>query len=79
MDFTSVSMMVIFTPGVISTCVSVQIVDDDVAETSEIFTGTLTANTKSVVTGVETAEVTIIDNDSEFIVYSPLIIVHVYL
>ena len=66
-DFTSVAMMVTFSAGQSRASVSVPIIDDDVVEMTEIFTGSLSAVTESVMIGVDTADVTIIDNDSECI------------
>ena len=66
-DFTSVAMMVTFSAGQIRASVSVPIIDDILGEMSEVFTGSLSAVTGNVVTGADTANITIIENDSECI------------
>ena len=66
-DFTSVAMMVTFSAGQSNASVSVPIMDDDVIEMTEVFTGSLSAVTESVMIGADTADITIIDNDSECI------------
>ena len=65
--FTSVAMMVTFSAGETRASVSVQIIDDDVVEMTEVFTGSLSAVTESVIIGADTADVTIINDDSECI------------
>ena len=60
-------MMVTFSAGQSRASVSVQIIDDDVVEMTEIFTGSLSAVTESVIIGADTADVTIINDDSECI------------
>ena len=60
-------MMVIFSAGETRASVSVQIIDDDVVEMTEVFTGSLSAVTESVIIGADTADVTIINDDSECI------------
>ena len=66
-DFTSVAMMVTFSAGQSRASVSVPIIDDILGEMSEVFTGSLSAVTGNVVTGADTANITIIENDSECI------------
>ena len=66
-DFTSVAMMVTFSAGQTRASVSVPIIDDILAEMTEVFTGSLSAVTESVVIGADTADVTIIENDSKCI------------
>ena len=66
-DFTSVAMMVTFSAGETRASVSVQIIDDDVVEMTEVFTGSLSAVTESVMIETDTADVTIINDDSECI------------
>ena len=65
-DFTSVAMMVTFSAGQTRASVSVPIIDDILGEMSEVFTGSLSAVTGNVVIRADTADVTIIENDSEF-------------
>ena len=66
-DFTSVAMVVTFSAGQSRASVSVPIIDDILVEMTEVFTGSLSAVTESVVIGEDTADVTIIENDSECI------------
>ena len=66
-DFTSVAMMVTFSAGQSRASVSVPIIDDILGEISEVFTGSLKAVTGNVVIGADTADVTIINDDSECI------------
>ena len=67
-DFTSVAMMVTFSAGQTRASVSVPIIDDFLVEMTEVFTATLSAVSGNVVIGADTADVTIIENDSECIV-----------
>ena len=67
-DFTLVTLTVMFLAGEIRAPVSVPIIDDDVVEMTEIFTGSLNAVTESVIVGADTADVTIINDDSECII-----------
>ena len=60
-------MMVTFSAGQSRASVSVPIIDDDVVEMTEMFTGSLSAVTESVIIGADTADVTIINDDSECI------------
>ena len=65
--FTSVTLTVIFSAEQSRASVSVPIIDDGVIEMTEVFTGSLSAVTETVMIGANTADVTIIDNDSECI------------
>ena len=75
-DFTSIAMMVTFSAGQSRASVSVPIIDDILGEMSAAFTGSLSAVTGNVVTGADTADVTIIENDSEcmLVVYEPFLL-----
>ena len=66
-DFTSVTLTTTFLAGETRASVSVPIIDDDMVEMTEIFTGSLSAVTESVIIGADTADVTIINDDSECI------------
>ena len=66
-DFTSVTLAVIFLAGDTRASVGVPIIDDDMVEGPEVFTATLSGVTESVIIGADTADVTIIENDSECI------------
>ena len=73
-------MMVTFSAGQSNASVSVPIMDDDVIEMTEVFTGSLSAVTESVMIGADTADITIIDNDSECIMtlYSKRCCVYIF-
>ena len=64
-DFTSVTMMVTFSAGESRASVSVPIINDILVEMTEVFTATLSAVSGNVVIGADTADVTIINDDSE--------------
>ena len=66
-DFTSVTLTVTFSAEQSRASVSVPIIDDGVVEMTDVFTGSLSAVTETVMIGANTADVTIIDNDSECI------------
>ena len=66
-DFTSVPMMVTFSAGQTRASVSVPIIDDILIEMTEVFTGSLSTVTGNVVIGADTADVIIVENDSECI------------
>ena len=66
-DFTSVTLTVIFLAGESRASVSVPIINDILVEMTEVFTATLSGVTESVIIGADTADVTIIDIDSECI------------
>ena len=62
-DYTRTTTLLTFTPTVNDNRVSVNIVDDDIHEDSEIFFGQLDAQGQPVVTNPDLATVTITDDN----------------
>ena len=64
-DYTHDTVTVTFQPGQVQASVDVSILDDDVLESVEMFSATLTSNEPNVdVSSDDTAEILIDDNDS---------------
>ena len=68
-DYTSVSMDVTFSSGIISRTVTVMAENDTVIENDEIFTLSLSENDDAVVVTSQSAIVTITDQTSKYIHY----------
>ncbi len=65
-DYEELNLAVVFSPGVYQVCVNVSILEDDNVENDETFSIKLTSSDQAVVTDVDNAMVTIVeDNDSK--------------
>ena len=62
-----------FPSGVSTASLSISIMDDSIVESTELFSALLTTTEPNVVLGVDTATITIQDNDGEIIVHTLLI------
>ena len=69
LDFTPSPIVVTFPPGTTFVTVQVPITDDNVLESSEQFTATLSTSDADVVFGADTAFITILDNNGKCCVY----------
>ena len=63
-------MMVTFPSGESTASLSVPIMDDSIVESTELFSALLTTTEPNVMLGVDTATITIQDNDGEIILYT---------
>ena len=62
--------MVTFPSGESTASLSVPIVDDSIVESTELFSALLTTTEPNVMLGVDTATITIQDNDGEIILHT---------
>ena len=69
-----------FEPGEINKTVVVPIADDLILEDDELFTATLISTEQNVIVDNDrsNADITILDNDREFVVYSTLSYQHLH-